>query len=107
MKVKKLDAIFGVAIALTAVIALTVPVKGEEPFISAQKPYTITVTEEPSVPMAEPIEEELVITEPTAALYNVPLDEDIQFYIATLCEEMHIDPAIVVAMIGMESNFDE
>lgn len=107
MKVKKIDAIAGIAIALTAIIALTVPVNGEEPLMSAQKPYSITVTEESANPITEPVEVEQPVTEPTVALYDVPLDEDIQLYIIGLCEEKHIDPAVVVAMIGRESNYNE
>jgi soluble lytic murein transglycosylase-like protein len=107
MKVKKIDAIAGIAIALTAIIALTVPVKGEEPLKGVQKPYGITATAEANVPKAEYVLEEQPVTELTVALYDVPLDEDIQLYIIGLCEEKHIDPAVVVAMIGRESNYDE
>lgn len=37
--------------------------------------------------------------------FDVPLDEDLQDHIYELCEERGIDPAIVVAMIKVESNF--
>lgn len=107
MKIKKLDLFFGISIALTSVIALSVPAKGEEPLKSAQKPYSITATVEAQIPEAEYVQEEQPVTEPAAALYDVPLDEDIQLYIIHLCEERHIDPAVVVAMIGRESNYDE
>lgn len=40
-------------------------------------------------------------------IYDVPLDENLQIYIADLCEEHHIDPAIVIGIIQRESNFDE
>lgn len=53
--------------------------------------------------------EELVeekTTEPVIKLYyDVPLAYELQDYIIHLCEEHHIDPAVVVAMIKRESNF--
>ena len=107
MQAKKLDIFFGISIALTAVIALSIPAKGEENLMSVQKPYSITATAEANVPKAEYVPEEQPVAEPTVALYDVPLDEDIQLYIIGLCEEKHIDPAVVIAMIGRESNYNE
>lgn len=47
-----------------------------------------------------------VSEEPVIKLYyDVPLDYDLQDYIIHLCEEHHIDPAVVIAMIECESNF--
>lgn len=40
------------------------------------------------------------------AFYNVPLDHGLQCFIISLCEEHHIDPAVVVSMIRTESNYD-
>lgn len=42
--------------------------------------------------------------EPT--IYDVPLSDDIQLHIARLCEEHHIDPAIVIGVIEHESTFN-
>lgn len=39
------------------------------------------------------------------ALYAVPLDAELQLHIIQTCEEYHIDPAIVMAMIWRESGF--
>lgn len=39
------------------------------------------------------------------ALYAVPLDMELQLHIIQTCEEYHIDPAIVMAMIWRESGF--
>ena len=52
-----------------------------------------------------------VTPEPTAVLvpvasYPVPLDDDFQLFVIRLCEERHIDPAIVFAMIDRESDFN-
>lgn len=64
-----------------------------------------TVTEPPEATEdtygTEPTE-----TEPQTILYDVPLSEDFQLYIIGLCENHHIDPAIVMAMIWRESRFN-
>lgn len=41
-----------------------------------------------------------------ATTYPVPLDEELQLFIIRLCEEHHIDPAVVICMIHQESSFD-
>ena len=46
-------------------------------------------------------------TEPIIKLYyDVPLDYELQDYIIHLCEEHHIDPAVVIAMIECESGYN-
>ena len=40
------------------------------------------------------------------ATYNVPLDDELQLFIINLCEEHHIDPAVVISIIDAESDFD-
>ena len=39
-------------------------------------------------------------------IYDVPLEDDLQVYIATLCEEHHIEPEIVIGIIEKESTFN-
>lgn len=39
-------------------------------------------------------------------LYAVPLDAELQLHIIQTCEEHHIDPAIVMAMIWKESRYN-
>lgn len=39
-------------------------------------------------------------------LYAVPLDAELQLHIIQTCEEHHIDPAIVLAMIWCESRYN-
>lgn len=48
-----------------------------------------------------PVEE----TKEERVLYAVPLDAELQLHIIQTCEEHHIDPAIVMAMIWRESGF--
>ena len=38
-------------------------------------------------------------------LYDVPLEAELQLHIIQTCEEYHVDPAIVMAMIWRESRF--
>ena len=55
-------------------------------------------------------ENEIVeVTEPTEKVdfYNVPLSEEIQLHIFEECEKHNISPSIVIALITMESYFDE
>lgn len=59
---------------------------------------------------AEQAETEKAVAEKTAEpviklYYDVPLDYELQDFITTLCEEHHIDPAVVIAMIKRESSF--
>ena len=45
----------------------------------------------------------LPVEEP--ALYDVPLDKELQKHIVRVCEEYGVEPAIVLAVIGRESNY--
>ena len=51
-------------------------------------------------------EKEVEIEEEKPRLFDVPLDEDLQTYIFELSEDIGIDPAIVIAIIEKESNYD-
>jgi soluble lytic murein transglycosylase-like protein len=53
-----------------------------------------TAVELKAAPMEEPV-----------MMYDVPLDKELQLHIIQTCEEYHIDPAIVMAMIWRESGF--
>lgn len=39
-------------------------------------------------------------------IYDVPLSDELQAYIANLCEEHHIEPEIVIGLIEKESTFN-
>lgn len=57
------------------------------------------------------IQAEVIIPEVQAiqissvSTYPVPLDTELQLFIVRLCEDHHIDPAIIFAMIDRESDF--
>ena len=58
----------------------------------------------------EAVETEGLVLEKTAEpvikfYYDVPLDYELQDFITQICEEHHIDPAVVIAMIKRESGF--
>lgn len=52
------------------------------------------------------VETEVLIEEEKPRFFDVPLDEDLQTYIFELSEDIGIDPAIVIAIIEKESNYD-
>ena len=54
----------------------------------------------------EEIVEEPPVYEHMAVYYDVPLSKDLQDHIILLCREYSIEPAIVFAMIDLESNFN-
>lgn len=56
-------------------------------------------------PIAQPLAQQIEIPEPVK-LYDVPLAAELQNHIAVTCEEHHIDPAVVVAMIWQESRYN-
>ena len=51
-------------------------------------------------------EKEVEIEKEKPRFFDVPLDEDLQTYIFGLSEDIGIDPAIVIAIIEKESNYD-
>lgn len=72
---------------------------------------TVDITEPPAIQESEKTDPgaseaplQPVIEE--TRYFDVPLSEDLQDYIFALCENREIDPAIVIAMIRHESNYD-
>lgn len=67
--------------------------------------------EAPVIPMETDSQIEFCIAESQEStldvsyVYPVPLDEETQFSIICICEDYHIDPAVVIAMIARESSF--
>jgi hypothetical protein len=52
------------------------------------------------------VETEVLMEEEKPRFFDIPLDEDLQTYIFELSEDIGIDPAIVIAIIEKESNYD-
>ena len=104
------------------VAAVTVPlcVHAECKNSSVQEPEVVVVhTPAPEVeitPAPEKTPEAITIPEPiipepspeqyTAYIYDVPMEDKLQIFIARLCEKHHIDPAIVLGMAQRETNFN-
>lgn len=98
--------------ALALAVTLSGCAKGvdaaESPVPSEAVSATIVEVAVERVPEASHMTEVVEPTpEPTPAvyIYDVPLDADLQFHIIRLCDDYHIDPAIVMAMIERESRF--
>ena len=75
--------------------------------VAATTEETIKPTQTPTKP--QPTATQATVppqTEPEVILYDIPLDEDLQLYIIGLCEEKHIDPAVIMAMIWRESSYN-
>ena len=97
------DAAFLIVLSLT-VIGLIINIylgkhgNKQEPVIEPAETTIETVCEMTEVEVTEP-------TEDTVALYDVPLDEDLQMHIISEAEAHGIDPAIVMAMAYKESTY--
>lgn len=62
---------------------------------------TVLPTQKADSPIVEPEAEEAK----TVMIFDVPLDAELQLFIAQACERHHIDPAIIMAMIERESSY--
>ena len=60
-----------------------------------------------SLPTPQPVQAEPVrVQAEVVTTWNVPLETDLQLYIASLCAGYHIEPALVLAMIEVESQYN-
>ena len=74
--------------------------------VSPQEEVATEPVETPRVTVIPAVEVDLPLYHQEALMfYPVPLDQEIQTFIIRTCEDHHIDPAIVVAMIDQESDF--
>lgn len=83
-----------------------------EPDESEEESIDILVESEEASEISEPeiveesIDENSIIEPNMVTYYFVPMDADLQDHIIILCRQYSLDPAIVFAMIDLESNFD-
>ena len=68
----------------------------EETYTQLEAPFTAQAA---VVTTAAPVLQREVVT------YDVPLEQELQDFIADECEKHHIEPTIVFAMIGRESGY--
>lgn len=98
-----------VAAVLLAISLTAVSNAVDNPHITPQvSPSAILTPDEPVEPIPEPEETETPTIETTAQYEyweDIPLDEEVQEHIFSLCEEKGIDPEIVFAMIWRESRY--
>ena len=95
-----------IGFAVGRVSALNVPQESDKPNIESTSPQT-TVDPTVSIPdkivsVEHPVTEP---TEPPVQYYDVPLSEDLQDYIRTLCKENDVPMSLIIAMIEVESSF--
>lgn len=109
------EMVFGLLAVTIGIVACMVhnhnEAKAAEP-LPTEYPAAVVVipTAEPIVIEDVPVE---VTPEPSAEpftayiyyIYDVPLEDELQLYIVRLCEEHHIDPAVVMGMAQRESQF--
>lgn len=95
-----------IGFAVGRVSASNVPQESDKPNIESTSPQT-TVDPTVSIPdkivsVVHPVTEP---TEPSVQYYDVPLSEDLQDYIRTLCKENDVPMSLIIAMIEVESSF--
>ena len=95
-----------IGFAVGRVSASNVQQESDKPNIESISPQT-TVDPTVSIPdkivsAVHPVTEP---TEPPVQYYDVPLSEDLQDYIRTLCEENDVPMSLIIAMIEVESSF--
>lgn len=110
MDIRKRDIIVDTIFVVVLVVSLVAcvicyMVAHAEPVKATHQPTTSSVTEEIVEPMKESIETEIVEAEPPVALYDVPLDADLQIHIIETAASYGIDPAIIMAMAYKESTY--
>lgn len=111
---------FAVIATAAAVAAIPFCIRGIIVNAASEEPEIIEVVQEVEAPKISEVityvvpEVEEVEPEPevipeevpeTVSIYDVPLDLDLQLFIIQECEEHHIDPAVIIAMIQRESTF--
>lgn len=83
------------------------PVNGQEYLSSIQADSVNYESSKPVfVSQLKPIPEELEHAE-AIEFFPVPLDHEIQAFVIRTCEDLNMDPAVIIAMIDQESDFRE
>ncbi len=81
------------------------PVNGAEYLASIQADSVNYESSKPVfVSQLKPITEELEHAE-AIEFFPVPLDHEVQAFVIRTCEDLNIDPAVIIAMIDQESDF--
>lgn len=101
----------GFTLAIAAIVVLTICACGamerrEDERLDEQEcvQQTVVQTMKPRPEADKPIVEPEV---ETVMLWDVPLEEDLQLFIIQSCEEHHIEPSIIIAVIERESSYRE
>lgn len=107
-KTNVVSAVLGIAIAIPlSIYATNHPEPSSRKVLKVENAVQVDV--EASIETTSPaIVKETVPTEETTTakpLMDVPIDDDLQLFIIKTCEEKHISPAFVMAIIEQESCF--
>lgn len=80
----------------------------ETPTVPIETPPTEPIQEtiETTTPIETTVPETTPPTEPETLYFDVPLSEDLQDHIFTLCKDSGVNPELVVAMIRAESTYN-
>lgn len=97
-----LAAIAGAGIIMAGMSVATLAFATDEPI----EPVTVKAVAESQQEFKTDPFEDIVCEDVNAELWAVPLEEDLQKHIADLCEEYHIIPELVLAVIEQESQFN-
>lgn len=89
------------ALVLAVILAMILAEPKDKPLIIRSDKFIM-----PDVTPVPPIEEINIPWEEHPVMYDVPLDDDLQYYITDLCGQYNIDPALVYAIIERESDFN-
>lgn len=101
------DLLFVASIAL-CIVAVGIGysnVEAKVPDSTIGSTYITAEAEEASEPTQDSTEQEPIDTEPSIALYDVPLNADLQKHIVQKAEAHGIDPKIIFAMAYKESTY--
>lgn len=100
-----IDSIFLIALAFTVIVLLADILVGRTNAEAACEPTATPTLEETIEDITEPSVIETVETTEPVALYDVPLEGDLQLHIIDQAETHGIDPAIIMAMAFKESTY--
>ena len=93
------------SIVLAGMSAATLAFAGEQSTMNQPESVEVSAEKVDTSTMNQPISVAEVCEEPNTALWAVPLEEELQLHIAALCEDYHIQPELVLAVIEQESQY--
>lgn len=103
---KGLAMIATASVILAGMSAATLAFAADESTINQPKSVEVSAEKFDASTVNQPISAAEVCKELNTELWAVPLEEELQLHIAVLCEEYHIQPELVLAVIEQESQYN-